>query len=53
MGVTKLWADLRQAGLVIDLNGKENETQIAHAVDGMSVAIDVSIWMFQVGLAIA
>ena len=49
MGITKLWADLRQAGLIVELNGKEHEVQIAHEVDGMSVAIDVSIWIFQVG----
>lgn len=48
MGITSLWANLRQAGIVTDFSGKENEVQIAQAVDGLSVAIDVSIWMFQV-----
>lgn len=48
MGISKLWADLRQAGLVSDLNGKEHEIAIAEGVDGLSIAVDVSIWMFQV-----
>jgi hypothetical protein len=50
MGITKLWADLRQAGLVVELNGKECEKEIAHTVDGLTIAVDVSIWMFQASM---
>ena len=50
MGISKLWTDLRQAGLVSEMNGREHEVEIAREVDGLSIAVDVSIWMFQVDL---
>ena len=48
MGINKLWADLRQAKLIDEIVGKENEPGLAAEVDGLVVAVDVSIWMFQV-----
>ena len=50
MGVYKLWDDLRQAGAVVDLAGKECEREIAQTVDGLTIAVDVSIWMVQASM---
>jgi len=50
MGITHLWAYLRQAGLVVELAGKESEKEIAQTVDGLTVAVDISIWMVQAAL---
>ena len=50
MGIYKLWDDLRQAGVVVDLAGKDCEREIAQAVDGLTIAVDVSIWMVQASM---
>lgn len=53
MGICKLWADLRQAHVVEEVAWKEDELSIAKEVDGLVVAIDVSIWVFQVSLRVS
>ena len=50
MGIYRLWADLREAGLVVDLAGKDCEREIAQCVDGLTIAVDVSIWMVQASM---
>lgn len=50
MGIPQLWQTLRQAGVVFDLSGKENEVEIAKTVDGLAIAVDVTIWILQANL---
>lgn len=50
MGIPQLWQTLRQGGAMFDLSGKENEAEIAKAVDGLAIAVDVTIWVLQANL---
>lgn len=51
MGVNALWQLLHAEGLVEHYSGSstEDHRQIVDDVDGLAVAIDMGVWVMQVG----
>ena len=51
MGVVHFWEALRHEGLVKQLTAEKGEDrEIANAVDGRVLAVDLSVWVLQAGL---
>jgi hypothetical protein len=61
MGVSNLWQVLKAAGLVTQLPspdggglaGRDAALHIARAVDGKTIAVDLSIWLFEASKQVA